>query len=183
MSISSSLLASELENLGVSQAQASRDTHYSPSAWSNWLNGKRGVPNEVVKQIAEIYSSARLKIVHALECGCGLFKTPYLTVDKHPSTVKMAVEEELQEALEAYRKAPVKNKLRREDFTAEEWEEYLRATEQLCDIHALIEVALESGQKYYRLDVAAMERKIAAKLKERGYTKEKSRFESGTINR
>ena len=174
MTISARLLASELEQLGVSPAQAARDTHYSPSAWSNYLNGKRGVPNELIKTIADIYNSARLKVVHTWECGCGLFKTKYLAgVDDHPVTVKNVGINELREAIEAFQGLPVENKMRREDFTAEEWVAYEKGQEQLCDIHALIEKSLESGQKYFGLDIKAMQGRVNAKLDARGYTKER----------
>ena len=171
----SAILDTELNRIGVSNADVSRATYTSPSTVHNYRHGKRGVPGEFIKSVGRLFGSVRLIITHTFECGCGLFKTKYLAgVDDHPVTVRDICKQELREALDALDKDPVENKLRREDWTEDEWDRHKKATLHLADLHAALEKRLESDQKYYGQDPEEIEQETNRKLDTRGYTKERS---------
>lgn len=168
-------VASELRENNVSYAAAGLMTNYSPSAICNYINSKRQMPQDFVRRLADRLNSAKLKVIQSWHCGCGLFKTKYLAgVDDHPAVVKSVGLREMREALEALENLDIDNKRGRGDFTPEEWPRYEWAMEQICDLHPYIEKALESGQKHFGLDIAAVQRRVNRKLDERGYTKEKT---------
>jgi len=165
----------EISASGYNQTDIANGTYCTKSTVSNYLRKRRSMPTEWVRAVADLIGSTRLKIIHAYECSCGFFKTPYLAgVDDHPVTVKAVGIRELAEALEALATLDIENKRCREDFNREEWAKYECAMEQICDLHPYIEKALESGQKYFGLDVPGMQKRLIRKYANRGYIKEKA---------
>jgi transcriptional regulator with XRE-family HTH domain len=169
------VIGREMDLSGVSQTELAIMTHCCKATVSNYLNGKRSIPADWARAVANYLNSAKLKIIHSWECGCGFFKTKYMAgVDDHPVTVKSKGIQELAEAIEALATLDIENKRSREDFTREEWIRYEAAIEQICDLHPYIEKVLESGQKHFNLDVEAMQHRINRKLINKGYTREKT---------
>lgn len=169
------VVSQEIAASGYNQTEIANGTYCDKSTVSNYLRKTRSMPTEWARAVADFLDSAKLKMIHAYECSCGFFKTPYLAgVDDHPSTVKAIGIRELAEALEALATLDIENKRCREDFSREEWTKYEAAMEQICDLHPYIEKALESGQKYFGLDVPGMQKRLIRKLINKGYTREKT---------
>ena len=172
MSFLSELLI-QRKRVGMSQAELARRIGVTQSTISDYESG-RDVPPENAFRMARVLESDRLLAEYCYEYKSGFFNVPVLNaVDDHNIVgMDVLIEEagELISNIEKLRKLVI-NKRDRRQLTKAEWQELLEHEEQIVDILPAIQMHLIEMAEIFGLDLRELERRLALKMKMKGYFK------------
>jgi len=166
------------ERTGMSREEAAFQLHIAPRTLAYYEAHERIPPPEVVRKMSEIYREPWMTQLYCRrDCAIGQVYS-YEVLDRvnlDPASILLKLIGELKEAeavLGRLLELAV-NKNAREDFTPEEWAEFVAKLHEFLDVEHNIEVLKISLGRWYDISklIAAHNRKCY----ERGYaTKEKS---------
>lgn len=158
---------------GMSREEAAFRLHVAPRTLAYYEAHEKIPPPEVVLKMSEIYREPMLTLRYCRQCPIGQ-KYGYVVLDNvnlDPATVLLKLQEEYKEAgnvLDRILQLTI-NKNRREDFSDEEWQEYMKLNHELWDLEHNIEMHKACLARW--CDMAELIEEHNQKCRDRGYVK------------
>lgn len=165
------------EEYNISQEEIARKCGVSQAVWSMYEMKKRPFPGDIAHRTAKILNNPRLLAEYVYENETEYFKVPILNnVDDHLMTILNCIEEELEEAITAVKrnKHLLKNKIKDEQFTEEEWDKIIENEMQIVDIMPAIRLYhVRMEEIFSRYNLKELEKRHIRKMMSKGFYKTK----------
>lgn len=129
---------------GLSIEEAAARLHISPRTLSNYEDSKTIPSPEVILSMSKEYKQPFITKLYCKEC-CAIGKCYSYeilnNVDLDLSSVLMSLQTEVNEAMQVLPKMSklIRNKKHREDFSKEEWKEFIKSLHEWIDLEHNIE--------------------------------------------
>ncbi|MDF2545798.1 MAG: hypothetical protein K0R93_696 [Anaerosolibacter sp.] len=157
---------------GLSQVEIASQVGVTQAAWSKYESKERRIPDDIAQKVAEIFHSPRLINEYLYEKRAEFFNVPILdNVDDNVIVVLDTVIEEAAELIKHSQqlKRLLKNKKSGDQIPKHDWEEIMKAEEQIADLIPAIKLNFVVMVEKFGMDIKSLEDRLNRKLKMKGY--------------